>query len=64
MLAVFREIEKQGEDVIVTDNNNPVLRIQPIRKKLPVEKVFADLQGQVTYYEDMNATTEKEWKET
>ena len=33
MLRVFREIEESGEELIVTDRNRPVLRIQPIASK-------------------------------
>jgi antitoxin (DNA-binding transcriptional repressor) of toxin-antitoxin stability system len=63
MLEVFREIEKDGEELIVTDNNRPVLRIQPIRKKLPVQEVFGATQEQVKYYEDLDQPTEEEWRE-
>lgn len=63
MLEVFREIEKDGEELIVTDNNRPVLRIQPIRKKLPVQEVFGATQKQVKYYEDLDQPTEEEWTE-
>ena len=34
MLRIFREIEQTGEDLIVTDHNQPVLRISPIKKKM------------------------------
>lgn len=63
MLEVFREIEKAGEELIVTDNNKPVLRIQPIRKKLPVREVFSATKGEVKYYEDLDRPTEDEWSE-
>ena len=37
MLRIFREIEESGEELIVTDHNRPVLRIQPIDRKKTVE---------------------------
>ena len=37
MLQVFRQIEQTGEEVIVTDNNRPVLRIQPFTRKPGVD---------------------------
>ena len=63
MLEVFREIEKDGEELIVTDNNRPVLRIQPIRNKLPVQEVFGGMREQVKYYDDLDQPTEEEWPE-
>ncbi|RJQ54752.1 MAG: type II toxin-antitoxin system Phd/YefM family antitoxin [Desulfobacteraceae bacterium] len=63
MLKIFRDIEKSGEELIVTDNNKPVLRIQPIRKTRSVEEIFGSLQGKVVYHEDINAPTSEEWPE-
>ncbi len=40
MLRVFREIEASGEELIVTDRNRAVLRIQPISSKRRVEDMF------------------------
>ena len=34
MLRVLREIEENGEELIVTDRNRPALRIQPIKEKM------------------------------
>jgi len=32
MLKVFRQIERSGESVIVTDRGKPTLRIDPLRR--------------------------------
>jgi len=64
MLRIFREIEKSGEEVIVTDHRMPVLQILPIRKKLSVDEVFESLQGQIEYREDINSPTKDEWSDT
>ncbi|PWT94055.1 MAG: prevent-host-death protein [Acidobacteria bacterium] len=61
MLEVFREIERSGEELIVTDNKKPVLRIQPIRQKLTVKELFGNIQGQVIYHEDLDQPTVDEW---
>ncbi|MCX6048678.1 MAG: prevent-host-death protein [Chloroflexi bacterium] len=61
MFQIFREIEKSGEEVIVTDNHRPVLRIQPIARKRSVEELFGHLQGKVIYHEDINTPTTDEW---
>ena len=63
MLRIFRHIENTGEEMIVTDHNRPVLRIQPIAQKQTVEEVFGTVQGKVFYREDINTLTTDEWKD-
>ena len=63
MRQIFREIEKSGEEIIVTDHQRPVLRIQPIQQKRTVKEVFGHLQGKVIYHEDINTPTTDEWTE-
>jgi antitoxin (DNA-binding transcriptional repressor) of toxin-antitoxin stability system len=63
MLQIFREIERSGEELIVTDHGRPVLRIQAIAEKRGVGEVFGALQGQVIYHEDVNTPTLDEWGE-
>lgn len=64
MLEYFRRVEETGEELIVTDNNQPTLRIVPIRQRVPAAKSFADVRGKVVYREDVLAPTEGEWGET
>ena len=64
MLEIFRQLEASGDELIVTDRDRPVLKITPIKKKTNVNAVFSDVQGQVTYLEDINAPTLLEWEET
>lgn len=64
MHRILNEIEQSGAEVIVTDNNRPVLRIQPIRNelnKVTVEEAFADVRGKVKSHEDTNAPSTSEW---
>ncbi|ODS32912.1 MAG: hypothetical protein SCARUB_01964 [Candidatus Scalindua rubra] len=61
MLGVFREIEKTGEEVIVTDNRKPVLKIIPLKEKKTFDKAFADVQGKMKYTDDVHKSTEEEW---
>ncbi len=63
MLRIFRHIENTGEEMIVTDHNRPVLRIQSIAQKKTVEEVFGTIQGKVIYREDINTPTTDEWKD-
>lgn len=64
MLDYFRRVEKSGEELIVTDNNRPVLKVVPIRHKSPAREVFADVRGKVVYHADILAPTSDEWPET
>jgi antitoxin (DNA-binding transcriptional repressor) of toxin-antitoxin stability system len=61
MLQIFREIEASGEEIIVTDRNEPVLRIVPIRHKQSVEEVFGSLDGRAVFLEDIDLPTIDEW---
>jgi antitoxin (DNA-binding transcriptional repressor) of toxin-antitoxin stability system len=64
MLQVFRQIEQTGEEVIVTDNNRPVLRIQRITPKASVDDVFAPYRGATIFHEDPDTPTSDEWSQT
>ena len=63
MHRIFRTIEETGEEWIVTDHNRPVLRIQRIQRKKPVEDAVVTVQGKVIYHEDADAPTTDEWAE-
>jgi antitoxin (DNA-binding transcriptional repressor) of toxin-antitoxin stability system len=63
MLRVFREVEKCGKELIVTDHNKPVLKIVPIRQGKTVQEVFGGVQGKVVYHDDINTPTDGEWGE-
>ena len=64
MLAIFRELEASGEELIVTDRGVPVLKILPIKAGNTVAELFAHLQGQVAYLEDIDQPTLGEWGES
>lgn len=63
MLQIFRQIEQSGEEIIVTDNNRPVLRIQPIVHKARVEEVFSPYRGKLVLHENPDIPTIDEWNE-
>jgi antitoxin (DNA-binding transcriptional repressor) of toxin-antitoxin stability system len=62
MLKIFRELESGDEELIVTDNNNPVLRIKPLKQTESVQELFGDLQGRIVYHEEIDAPTIEEWE--
>ncbi len=48
MLEYFREVERTGEPLIVTDHGREVLEIRPVvPQKQPVAEVVADLRQQL-----------------
>ncbi|MGA9525064.1 MAG: type II toxin-antitoxin system prevent-host-death family antitoxin [Myxococcaceae bacterium] len=64
MLEYFRQVEQTGEELIVTDNNKPVLKVVPIRHRKPAREVFADVRGKLVEKEDVLTPTTEEWPET
>jgi len=64
MLEYFRRVEESGEELVVTDHDEPVLRIVPIQKRVSTASVFADVRGRVVYHEDPLAPTSDEWPES
>ena len=63
MLETFRQLEASGEELIVTDQGKPVLKIIPIAHVSSVAEVFGDVQGKVVYREDINTPTLAEWED-
>lgn len=61
LLHVLRELERSGEDVIITDRDRPVARITPINQGLTVEEAFADVYGKLVVVGDINEPTIDEW---
>jgi prevent-host-death family protein len=64
MLEYFRRVEETGEELIVTDNGRPVLRVVPFHAKTSAADLFGDVRGRVVYREDILAPTIDEWPET
>jgi len=64
MLEYFRQVEESGEDLVVTDNNRPVLRITRINPRTSASELFADVRGRVVYRGDILAPTTEEWSDS
>jgi prevent-host-death family protein len=63
MLEYLRRVEETGEELVVTDNNVPVVRIVPIKRRRPASEVFGDVRGRLVYREDILTPTTDEWSE-
>lgn len=64
MLEYLREVEASGEELIVTSNGQPVLKVMPYRQKLTIDEAFADVRGKIRYHGDLLEPTTAEWEET
>jgi prevent-host-death family protein len=64
MLEYLRRVEETGEELVVTDNNVPVVRIVPIRQRRSAAELFGDVRRGVVYHEDVMSPTTDEWPET
>jgi len=60
MLRVFREIERSGEELIVTDNSRPVLKIVPLKNTQSVDTLFDTVRGQVVYNGNLNGPVQQQ----
>ncbi len=59
-LEYFREVERTGGEIIITDHGNPVLRILPYSEDLA--EWFKPLIGSVLKYEDPTEPVgEEDW---
>ncbi|MFQ5636600.1 MAG: type II toxin-antitoxin system Phd/YefM family antitoxin [bacterium] len=61
MLEYFRYVEQTGEELIVTNNNVPTLKVLPIKQKKKVEDVFSDLRGKVRINDSIMEPETGEW---
>jgi prevent-host-death family protein len=64
MLEYFRQVEETGEELVVTDNGRPVVKVVPIQTRKSAAELFSDVRGRVVYHEDILAPTIDEWPET
>ncbi|MBN1656383.1 MAG: prevent-host-death protein [Deltaproteobacteria bacterium] len=64
MLEYFRKVEKTGEELIVTDNRVPVLKVIPLRRRKTPDEVFGDVRGKISYSDDLTESESSEWEET
>lgn len=62
MLQIFCEIQQSSEEVMVTDNNRPVLCIQPSIQKRSAAEIFALYRGKAIFHEEPDTPTLAEWR--
>ena len=52
MLELFRRVEEQGEDMIVTSHRKPVIRVSRLAPHGNVADIFSDVRGKARLPED------------
>lgn len=62
LLEYFRYAESSGEDLIVTDHGQPVIKISAIKRSGSVADVFKAYRGKVMIEGDPLASTADEWE--
>ena len=60
MPHIFRDIEENDEEMVLTDHSHAIL---PIAKARTVEGVFGDIESRPAYLADIDAPTIGEWAE-
>jgi antitoxin (DNA-binding transcriptional repressor) of toxin-antitoxin stability system len=63
MLEIFRDLQENGGEIIVTERDKPVLRIIPYREKRTVEELFGEYRGTFVFTEDPDTPTTDEWSD-
>jgi prevent-host-death family protein len=63
MLEYLRRVEETGQELVVTENGRPVVKVVPIRRARVAADLFADVRGRVVYQGDILESTETEWND-
>ena len=64
MLEYFRQVEKTGEELVVTDKNRPVLKVVPLKVNRKPDDVFGDARTRFKAEErDVLEPTTDYWEE-
>jgi antitoxin (DNA-binding transcriptional repressor) of toxin-antitoxin stability system len=62
LLEFLQLVELEGEEILVTDGDKPVVRISQY-EKTATEELFKNMRGKVKYFEDLITPTTEEWRE-
>jgi len=64
LLEYFRYVESSGDEILVTDNGRPSVRICPVSRGSSVEELFRGYRGRVSIKGDVLSPTTDEWEAT
>ena len=60
-LEYVQHVADTGEELVITDNGRPVVRVTAIPARTSADELFADVRGKVVYHDDVLAPTIDEW---
>ena len=63
LLELLKLVEVEGEEILVTDGEQTIVKISQYKKSLTTEDLFKNMRGKVQYFEDLTALTTEEWTE-
>ncbi len=60
---ILELLETENEEIIVTDQGKPVIKLSKYQPSTPTKELFAPLRGKVKYYEDLTTPITEDWEE-
>lgn len=63
LLEFLQLVELEGEEILVTDGNKPVMKISQYENPPSTAELFKNMRGKVKYFEDLTTPTTEEWQE-
>ncbi|MBH8553047.1 prevent-host-death protein [Nostocaceae cyanobacterium CENA357] len=63
LLEFLQLVELEGEEILVTDGNKPVVKISQYESSPSTPELFKNMRGKVKYFEDLTTPTTEEWQE-
>ncbi len=54
LLEFLQLVELEGEEILVTDGNKPIIRISQYEKTPATEELFKNMRGKVKYFDGFN----------
>jgi prevent-host-death family protein len=64
LLEILRNLERTGEEVIITDHNRPVAMIVPWKKRSSVDAIFGPWRGKARWLANLTTPTIDEWEQS
>lgn len=61
LLKYLDWVESQNEEIIITNNDLPVLKISKYEISPTTDDLFKDIRGKIRYFEDLTTPTLEEW---
>ncbi|MEL6553942.1 MAG: type II toxin-antitoxin system prevent-host-death family antitoxin [Cyanobacteria bacterium J06621_11] len=61
LLEFLQFVESEGEEIIITDQGTPVVKITKYSESPSTEALFGKMRGKVQYFDDLTASTTEEW---